>query len=178
MLILLFFHSYSLPRSRASRKSFDYTLRKAKINDIPILVKHHHLMFEEINSLENIKGTFNWQGMASAYRDKLSKQLDNFCTAFVIENEDKIIASGAVSIVELVPVPKDTNTKLGYIHSIYTDKNFRKNGFAQLIMQQLIKTCKLQGIKRIKLATSLAAKKLYKKLEFELDQNSMSLFIK
>jgi len=45
-------------------------------------------------------------------------------------------------------------------------------------MQQLIKTCKLQGIKRIKLATSLAAKKLYKKLEFELDQNSMSLFIK
>jgi GNAT superfamily N-acetyltransferase len=48
-----------------------------------------------------------------AYAQKLKQELiDGSCKAWVIENEDAIIASGAITIVSFVPTPNDLSSSV------------------------------------------------------------------
>lgn len=155
-----------------------FIIRQAQVRDIPVLVQRHRFTIEEIVQMEAIiYNNPNWNGMDESYKDKLERQLSSGnCIAYVLEYENEIAASGAVSIVERVPLPDDPNWKTGYIHSIYTNKDFRKRGYAKLIMEELIKACKAHGIRRVQLKSSKAGLKLYEKLGFKESIN-MSLFI-
>ncbi|MCP4049688.1 MAG: GNAT family N-acetyltransferase [bacterium] len=157
----------------------NYRLRLANIEDIPVLVKHHRLMFEEINELENNTASFIYSDLDKSYTEKLKAQLPNgLCRAYVIEYKNKVVASGAVTIAEYVPIPEDTNTKIARIHSVYTDKEHRRKGLAKQIMEALISICKEPGIRRIRLVYSNEAQQLYEKLGFKPMTNSLELFIK
>ena len=57
---------------------------------------------------------------------KLETELESeICKAWIIEDEGKIIASGAVTFVSFVPNPSDLSPRVAYLHSMYTEKSHR-----------------------------------------------------
>jgi len=156
-----------------------YTNQIATIKDIPVLVSHHRLMFEEIYRLkgETVEKS-KLEEMDFAYEFKLKKQIeDEMCTAWLIRVNDIVVSSGAVSLVTMVPVPFDINTSVAYIHSIYTVPKFRGNGFAGIILNSIIEYCKSKSVKRVQLSASDAGKHLYEKIGFKPMPSSMMLFL-
>lgn len=156
-----------------------FQIRQADTDDIPVLVSHHHLMCEEIEaSHSDDQEISKGEEMDVAYTEKLQAQLvSGSCRAWVVEYKQRIVASGAVSIVMLVPVPRDPGGRIAHIHSIFTDRGYRRRGFAQRIMRELIDFCKSQRIRRIQLRASDDGRPLYEKLGFKPAKGIMSLWL-
>jgi GNAT superfamily N-acetyltransferase len=149
----------------------NYKVRRAYIKDIDILVSHHKKMCEEILTLENNMTNIDLYKMTTSYYTKLAKHLtNNSCIAFVVELDNKVVAGGALTVIETVPIPDCFDIRVGYVHSIYTEKEYRRNGFAKIVIEELIKYADKIGIKRFQLQASSAGKGLYEKLGFKTTQ--------
>ena len=154
-------------------------IREAADGDIPLLAVHHRKMFEEIceKKGEDIDSSI-FAEIEKAYIRKLRRQFqDGSCKAWVIEDEHRVIASGAVSIVSFVPTPQDLSSDVAYLHSMYTEKDQRNNYCANRIMKQALNHCKAQGIKRIILNASEAGRPIYEKVGFRSVPEMMRLII-
>ncbi|MCI5210076.1 MAG: hypothetical protein D3910_15055, partial [Candidatus Electrothrix sp. ATG2] len=76
-------------------------LRKATAKDIPGLAEHHKKMFAELWELkgDHLHPT-RAEELAKAYAQKLASELEaGTCKAWVVEDHDDIIASGAMTLV-------------------------------------------------------------------------------
>jgi len=148
--------------------------------DIPVLVEHHCLMFEEMRRVRAEEVHFSmFETMGRSYQEKLEKQMpEEKCTAWVVVEDGRIIASAAVSLVSMVPVPDDPRHEVGYVHSVYTDPNRRNEGHAGRLMEQARGYCNSKGIHRMMLAASEAGRPLYEKMGFETVDNFMRLWVK
>ena len=82
-----------------------------------------------------------------------------------------------VSILTTVPVPDDPSNEIAYLHSMYTVKASRQNGFARKIIETAIHDCRLRGIRRIILNASAVGRPVYEKLGFEIADNAMRMMI-
>ncbi|MBW1802456.1 MAG: GNAT family N-acetyltransferase [Deltaproteobacteria bacterium] len=143
-------------------------LREAGNEDIPILALHHRKMFEEIgeNKGEPIDITTG-RDLEKAYARKLGHQIsDGSCRAWVIADREHIVASGAVSIVSFVPMPYDLSSDVIYLHSMFTEKDYRGRRCANRIIEEAIRYCKANGLKRIFLSASAAGKPVYENIGF------------
>jgi len=99
------------------------------------------------------------------------------CKAWVVRNGNRLVASGAISIVSYVPVPNDPNPHIAYLHSMYTEKEFRGRKYAQQIVEKAIQYCKENGICRIVLNASDAGRSVYEKSGFLPAPETMRLVI-
>ena len=155
-------------------------VQEAIVEDIKSLAIHHRKIFEEIWERKRLKlEDTQAKELESAYIEKVSKQIpEGVCKAWVIKDGDRIIASGAISIVSLVPVPNDLKHQVAYMHSIYTEKAHRNKKCAQKIVDKAIQYCKHNGVNRIFLNASEAGKPIYDKKGFESSPETMRLFIK
>ncbi|MFH2011522.1 MAG: GNAT family N-acetyltransferase [Pseudomonadota bacterium] len=155
-------------------------IQEATINDIEILATHHRKMFEEIWEGKNLSmKESRARELEAAYREKITKQIpEGICFAWVVKDKIKTVASGAITIVSLVPVPSDFNHKVAYLHSMYTEKAHRNKKYAQKIVDRAIKYCQLNGISRVILNASDAGRPIYEKMGFVTSPETMRLFIK
>ena len=154
-------------------------MREANLSDIPLLAIHHRKMFEEIweKKGEDIDSS-KFAEIEKAYIQKLRGQLqDGSCKAWVLEDEHRIIASGAISIVSYVPTPQDLSCYVAYLHSMYTEKDQRNKHCAKLIVKQALHYCKAQGIKRVILNASEAGRPIYEKIGFRSAPEIMRLIL-
>jgi GNAT superfamily N-acetyltransferase len=154
-------------------------LREALRSDISIMAKHHRNMFEEIwEHKEEHLGDTKAIEIEKAYKNKLETEMHRgICKAWGIENEGRIISSGAITLVSFVPNPFDLSSKVAYLHSMYTEKSYRNQKCAQRIIHKIIDHCKFIGVKRIILNASDAGKPIYEKVGFHLTPETMRLFI-
>ncbi|MFC1823711.1 GNAT family N-acetyltransferase [Thermodesulfobacteriota bacterium] len=163
----------------AKHHQVEMPLREAGRKDIPLLAIHHRKMFEEIweKKGENIDES-KFEEMEKAYIEKLKRQFsDGACKAWVIEDGAHIIASGALSRVGFVPIPNDSSFHVAYLHSMYSEKEYRQKRCAMRIINEAIGYSKAMGIKRIILNASEAGKPVYEKAGFQPVPDSMRLFI-
>lgn len=154
-------------------------IREAAVSDIPILAIQHRKMFEEIweKKGENIDVAI-FAEIERSYILKLQRQLqDGSCKAWVIEDEHRIIASGAISIVSFVPTPIDLSSDVAYLHSMYTEKEKRNNHCAKRIVRQALQYCRARGIKRIILNASEEGRPIYEKIGFQSATETMRLLL-
>lgn len=160
-------------------ESMRFWIHPAGPEDIPVLVDHHRNMFQEILVSRGVdSGIPDSEELDTAYRNKLKNELGHQCRAWIMKSSNnKIVASGAVSVVSLVPVPNDTSCKVGFLHSIFTESEYRNKGFAGRIVEEIVRYCKDQGIKRVILNASSDGMPLYKKIGFESAENSMRLWL-
>lgn len=155
-------------------------IQEATCDDIKQMAIHHRKMFEEIwekkgQKLEATKA----QEIESAYSEKLEKQIpEGSCKAWVVKNGNHLVASGAISVISFVPVPNDTNHIIAYLHSMFTEKDFRGRKYARQIIERAIQYCKENGINRVVLNASDAGKPMYEKSGFVSSPETMRLFIK
>jgi len=154
-------------------------VHEACLDDIHILAIHYRKMFEEIWERQALTlDTAKAAELESSYADKLVSQMPaETCKAWVIKDDDRIIASGAITIVSFVPVPADTNHNVAYLHSMYTEQAHRNKGCARRIVDRAIAYCRHRGINRVVLTTSDAGKPIYEEKGFVSAPEMMRVFI-
>ncbi len=154
-------------------------LREASIEDIPAMAEHYRLMFEEICEQKGEHLDPQLAGdIEKAYTQKLETELrSGICTAWVIEDDGKIVASGGVTFVSFVPNLSDLSPKVAYLHGMYTEKTHRNRKCAQRIIDAAIQHCRVHGVNRMILTASAAGKPIYEKIGFRSTPEMMRLFI-
>lgn len=152
-------------------------IRVAAREDILSLAAHHRKMFEEIRS--NAATPVDQPvlvALETTYAGKLTEEFESgACVAWVMVTGDRIIASGAISIVSYVPVPHDLSLRIAFLHSIYTEPGFRQRGFAERITREAAGYCRENGIRRLYLFASDAGRPVYEKSGFKPVPNMMLL---
>lgn len=154
-------------------------IREASENDIDTMATHHKKMFQEIwKQAGKELGSDTAEAVKAAYKAKLSLELKSgICKAWVVENEKRIVSSGAITVVSLVPNPSDLSSKVAYLHSMYTENDYRNRKFSQLIIDKMIAYCRSTGINRVILNASHAGRPIYEKKGFKSAPDSMRLLL-
>ncbi|OQA89287.1 MAG: Acetyltransferase (GNAT) family protein [bacterium ADurb.Bin236] len=156
-----------------------YELIEAKLCHIPQLAIHHRMMFEEI--WQNRSMTINddiGNEIQNAYAEKLENEMPSgMCVPWGFVDNGRIVASGAITIVSFVPVPLDLSSRVAYLHSMFTEKKYRKGGLAGSIVKRAVEHCKKAGVKRIFLNASDAGKRLYENMGFVSSPETMRLLV-
>jgi GNAT superfamily N-acetyltransferase len=136
-------------------------------------------MFEEIwEKKEQQIGESASIEIEQAYLRKLSEELPGgSCRCWVIENRNQIVASGGITMVSLVPTPNDFSSKVAYLHSMYTEKEFRGKNLADRIVRKALECCKANGIKRVILNASEAGRPIYERIGFSSSPDMMRFLI-
>ena len=152
-------------------------LRIATPEDIPFLVNHHRKMFEEIREKTGNPVDLPLPAaLENEYRVKLAREIPSgVCIAWVVLIGDRIVSSGAVSIISYVPVPHDLSTNIAFLHSVYTEKEYRHRYYARRITQAAADYCRDKGIRRLYLFASDAGQPVYEKVGFVPVPNAMLL---
>ena len=125
-------------------------------------------MFEEIwekkgQPIDNSAGN----EIEQAYSLKLAAELQaGSCRSWLIEKGEQVVASGAITIVSLVPTPNDLSTRVAYLHSMYTEPERRGKNLASRIVRTALAYCKANGVRRVILNASEAGKPIYEKIGF------------
>jgi GNAT superfamily N-acetyltransferase len=153
-------------------------IRIATEEDIPRLAIHHRMMFEEIQEKNRVlPNPSEMAVLEKEYAEKLSREFTSgSCISWVVQIGNRIVSSGAISIVSYVPVPHDLSSRIAFLHSVYTEKEYRYQHHAHDITQEAVKYCRNQGIKRLYLAASDDGRPVYEKSGFVPVPNMMMLF--
>lgn len=118
-----------------------YSIRKAILSDIHILVSHHSHMFKEIRILqEKDIDLGEYMKMEESQTRKLQDEMPKgLCHAWVVEDTDNtIVASGSISMYSFTASPENPTYTGAYVHSIYTEKQHRGNKLSTLIVKEAI----------------------------------------
>ena len=91
--------------------------------------------------------------------------------------EGHIAATGSLCLFDRIPYQENPRGREGYILNIYTSKQFRGNGFANQILDNMIEYSYKNNIKRLWLNSSEQGKHLYTKKGFLQKNNEMELFL-
>ena len=157
----------------------DLPLREATPADIAVLVSHRRRMFEDMSAVRGEPlALADLDAMDAAYGLHLRAHLtDGTLRAWVVEAGRRIVASGAVSFSVWLPRPNDLTERLAYLHSVYTEPEFRRHGLARRIVRTAIDACRAAGLRRLTLHASDSGRPLYELLGF-LSTNEMRLVLR
>jgi len=150
------------------------TLREATLDDLLNLVYQRRVMFIEATGIQDEEAL---DRMDTAYKKYIEKNMPegNFKAWFINKN-DAIVAGGAISIYEQPPRPQDDTLRYIYVHSVYTEPEYRHQGFAKKIMEAIINWCRENGFKTLTLHAVEASKQLYSSFGFS-NTTEMRLFL-
>ena len=141
-------------------------MREATLDDLTSLVRHRRVMFVEATGA---KGDKELAAMDEGYRRHIQKSLPtNIFKAWIIENrEGKIAASGGITVYEQPPRPQDETLRYVYVHSIYTEPEYRRLGLARKLLETIVDYCREQKFKTLTLHAVEASKSLYESFGFK-----------
>ena len=94
-----------------------------------------------------------------------------------IFQKENIVAIGSLCLFTRIPYKENLSGLEGYILNIYTSAQFRKCGFANQILDNIIEYSRKNNIKRLWLSSSEQGKKLYTERGFIKKDNDMELFL-
>ena len=155
-----------------------FLLRLATLDDIPALVSHRRKMFEDMAAVESRHHDLSGiDAMDLAYAEQLRYEIPVGSTRiWVIDDQGQIAASGALKFVDWLPRPNGSRRGLVYVHSVYTEKAYRRQGLARRILTAMIAYCSENGWSRISLHASELGRGLYEDLGFQ-PTNEMRLVL-
>jgi ribosomal protein S18 acetylase RimI-like enzyme len=98
------------------------------------------------------------------FKNKLS---EGTLIQWLVEDNEEIIACGAVIFYEFPPSYTNKTGKKAYITNMYTKENYRGQGIATNLLTKLVDEAKNSGITKIWLGASKLGKPVYKKFGFQ-----------
>ncbi len=152
--------------------STKFEISRAKIEDIDILVAHRLGMFADMYP----KLTMEIQASEEETRQWLLEKLSNgSLVGFIVRTENgQAAGSGCLWIKKEQLNPTHPRLEAPYLLSMYTEKDFRRQGVATLIVKTAITWSREHGYDRISLHASEMGKQLYNAFGFE-PTNEMKL---
>ena len=148
--------------------------RPATKDDADEIVRLAALMYE---SMQMDATGEPWRELAlSAFATRLG--VDAF--AYVVENPDapgRLVASGAATLSQRLPSPRNTVALVGYIQWVATDPPYRRRGYARDVLLGLLDWLKLRGAVSVELHATDVAAPLYRSLGFSVSAQGLRLFL-
>ncbi|MBL4953713.1 GNAT family N-acetyltransferase [Neobacillus sp. OS1-32] len=135
--------------------------RKATINDIDVMVdlRKKQLIDEGIEPNIDIDTDLH-----SFFINKLN---DQSLHQWLVEDQEEVIACGAVIFYQFPPSYSNKSGKKAYITNMYTKKSYRGQGIATSLLSKLVEEAKNAGITKIWLGASKMGRPVYKKFGFK-----------
>ena len=149
-----------------------FELSLAKVDDVGILVKHRLGMFSDMHP-ELVKEV---QASEEQSRQWIKEEMsDGALVGFIVRTEDgQAAGSGCLWIKKEQPNPTHPHLEAPYLLSMYTERSFRRQGVARLIVKTAIAWSKEHGYDRINLHATDVGKPLYEEFGFK-PTNEMNL---
>lgn len=99
-------------------------------------------------------------------KEYLEKHLNKDCFIEIAYEDNKIVSSAIINIIEKVPSPRFLNGKFGELYGVYTNPNYRNKGIATNLIKRIIENIKDKNIAFIQLGASEMGVSIYKKYGF------------
>jgi len=149
-----------------------FKISQAGMDEVDIIVKHRLGMFGDMypdlgKEIEaSIEETHRW----------ILEQLSNGnLVGFIVRNDvGQVAGSGCLWIKKEQPNPTHPRLEAPYLLSMFTEKNFRRQGVARLIVKTSMEWSREHGYDRINLHATEVGKPLYEELGFK-PTNEMQL---
>lgn len=144
--------------------------RRANRGDIDLLVKNR---IEFVSSIREIRNIEDFKNKTKEY---IIDNIDgNNLVIFIAADKNRIVSSCMASLFRTLPKPSCPNGISAELLNVYTLKEYRRNGYAEKILNMLIKETKKLGVEKIILDYTDMGLHLYKKLGFTEVCNQMQL---
>lgn len=163
--------------SNSTHVTSDFTIRQATIGDLKALARHRCEMFKDMGKLREE----SYQALADASIEYYKRAMsEGEYVAWVVAPQaqpDLIVAGGGMQLRHILPRP-DREGHLqkpgpqGLVVNVYTEKEWRRNGLAQLIMLTIVDWSRDNGLASLVLHASEMGRPLYQKLGF-VESNEM-----
>jgi GNAT superfamily N-acetyltransferase len=149
----------------------DFVIRDGRQDELALVVYHRRRMFEEMGytdvqqlaSLDQSSEEFFGQALAAGtYR------------AWYVEMKGEVVAGGGVLILPFQPGPRDPRPERPWIVNVFTEREYRGNGLARVLMTEMVDWCRAQGFTVVSLHASDAGRPIYAGMGF-LPTNEMRL---
>jgi GNAT superfamily N-acetyltransferase len=141
------------------------TYRFLQKNEIPLLIDYRILFLKELQGEQHLDQELKLRRELSSYFNKSMN--DNSFVAIIAEINTKPVGFGGMVIQHIPGNFNLINGFEGYILSMYTLPEYRKNGIAGEILNRLIIKGKEIGVGKIFLHASNDGYALYKKCGFK-----------
>nr|WP_300308270.1 GNAT family N-acetyltransferase [uncultured Anaerostipes sp.] len=135
------------------------------------------LRIELFQELEEVSKDADCTQLESATKQYYVSHINKDLISWGVFQEGQLAATGSLCLFTRIPYNENLSGLEGYILNIYTSKQFRGNGFANQILDNMIKYSYKNNIKRLWLNSSEQGKHLYTKKGFIQKNNEMELFL-
>jgi GNAT superfamily N-acetyltransferase len=156
----------------------DFVIRRATVADIPAIVRHRCEMFRDMNQLLPEA----YPLLAEATARYLAEEIPTGSyVAWLVtprERPDAVVAGGGLQLRHIAPRPDESGHLLkpgpqGLVVNVYTEKEWRRSGLGELVMNAIIEWSRANGVVSLVLHASSMGRPLYEKLGFT-STNEMS----
>jgi GNAT superfamily N-acetyltransferase len=140
-------------------------VRKMVKEDIDLLIKiRMEYLFAEkgVSSLEEV------QDIRTKLEEYFTEHLNNGFIAIIAENENEVLATAFMSIVERPPLIAFSSYLVGTVYNVFTYPQHRRKGIATKVMTELLSEAKLLGVAAVDLNATEKGKPLYENLGFRV----------
>ena len=150
-------------------------VRKLGKDDMDLLIKvRMDYLFAE-------KGVFSEeevQDIRKKLEEYFAKYLNKGFIAMIAENENEVLATAFMSMVERPPLIAFSSYLVGTVYNVFTYPEYRGQGIATKVMNELLSEAKLLGVVAVDLMSTEKGKSLYKNLGFQVSSyTSMNKFL-
>lgn len=135
-----------------------FSVRRATLRDIDVLVSQRHRMFEDIRH----RSKRDHETGDKAYRRwALKKMKEGRLRCYVAEADGRIISGGCVWLKEEQPGPGYPGGMIPYVMSMYTDPAFRRKGLASMVLDAAVRDARQHRYPWMTLHASRFGRKVY-----------------
>lgn len=140
-----------------------YGFSIAQLEDLPRIVEIKMAMFDEAN-LRHVLADNAPELVLEDYKDLYSS---DEARHFIVRSNRKIVASVGAFVKSDLPFRYYRTPYYGFIGDVYTEPEYRGNGFASQLNNNALEWFSSKGISMIRLLAAPAAESIYKNLGFE-----------
>ncbi len=141
--------------------------RKLTLNDLDIFIQMRINQLQE----EGAKAHFD---LAPALKDYYMRHLsDGTFVSWLAVDDRKIIGTSGMSFVEKPPYYGCPSGKIGLLSSMFTDKDYRRQGIAKTLLTKVMQEAKDYGCGAVQITASDMGTLLYTSFGFKKNNNFM-----
>lgn len=128
-----------------------------------------------LRELGEISTETNLTDLEKSTKEYFLSNINKSLICYGIIDNDEIISIASLCLFNRIPYQENLIGKEGYILNVFTTPEFREQGLAKLLLQEIIKYAKNNDIKKLWLNSSEHGKNLYSSLGFVCKNNEMEL---
>jgi ribosomal protein S18 acetylase RimI-like enzyme len=147
-------------------------VRPATPDDIPELIRLRELLFRRALDAGDPEKEGDWR---EEFARDVRERLGDTIGVFVVDGKEGRLAACGLGLVEYrLPVPFQSGTRSGYVLGMVTDPAYRGQGYARLIMQELLDWFRERDVSRVDLHAPSDAAALYRSMGFQEHQVALT----